>query len=199
MSILNQLTSELDFFYISAHQQFPLMLKIIGALWIFNIVNWSLGSVFNNLGILPRAPRGLIGIIFSPILHANFNHLFFNSFPLFALALFVLSQGVTLFLWVTGLIMFMSGAAVWLVGRWGNHIGASSLIAGYFGYLLACAYHQPTIISLFLGAVSIYYFGGIFFSLFPTEEKVSWEGHLTGFLAGLATMYICQEILRIPY
>jgi len=197
MSILNKLLYELDVFYASAQQQLPLMINIMLALWGFNILNWVIGSPFNQLGILPRTMQGLLGIFFAPILHANFNHLFFNSFPLFALALFILSQGLVLFLWVTTLIVLLSGTAVWLIGRWGNHIGASSLIAGYFGYLLASAYHNPTIISLFLGGVSIYYFGGIFFSLFPTEEKVSWEGHLTGFLAGLATLYICQEILRI--
>lgn len=198
MAILSQLSNELDSFYVSASQQCPLMLKIMAALWGFNFLNWSLRSPFNRLGIFPRTKQGLIGIIFSPLLHANFNHLFFNSFPLFALGLFILSQGLTLFLWVTGLIVVLGGFSVWLVGRWGNHIGASGLIAGYFGYLLASAYHNPTIISLFLGGVSLYYFGGIFFSLFPTEERISWEGHLTGFLAGLATLFICQEILRIP-
>lgn len=197
MSIVNQLNNELDAFYWSASQQCPLMLKIMACLWGFNILNWALGSPFNVLGILPRTPQGLLGIIFAPILHSNFTHLFFNSFPLFALGLFILSQGLTLFLWVTALIMLMAGLAVWLVGRWGNHIGASSLIAGYFGYLLGSAYQHPTITTLFLGGVSIYYFGGIFFSLFPTEERISWEGHLMGFLAGLATVFICQNILRV--
>lgn len=198
MAILSNLSDQLDLFYNAARLQFPLMLKIIGALWLFNALNWSLGSPFNRLGIVPRTKMGLVGIIFSPILHSNFNHLFFNSFPLFALGLFILSQGLSLFLWVTGLIIVLGGFAVWLVGRWGNHIGASGLIAGYFGYLLASAYQNPTIISLFLGGVSIYYFGGIFFSLFPTEERVSWEAHLMGFLSGLATLFIYQQILRIP-
>lgn len=193
MSILDQLNDELDVFYAAASQQCPLMLKMMACLWGFNILNWSLGSPFNVLGILPRTPRGLLGIIFAPLLHANFTHLFFNSFPLFALGLFILSQGLSLFLWVSALIILMAGFAVWLVGRWGNHIGASSLIAGYFGYLLGSAYQHPTLTSLFLGGVSIYYFGGIFFSLFPTEERISWEGHLMGFLAGLATVYIYQH------
>lgn len=197
MSILNQLSYELDAFYASASQQAPFMLKIMACLWGFNLVNWALGSPFNVLGILPRTPQGLVGIFFAPILHANFSHLFFNSFPLFALGLFILSQGMLLFLWVTVLISIMSGLAVWLIGRPGNHIGASGLIAGYFGFLLGSAYHHPTIITLFLGGVSMYYFGGIFFSLFPTEERISWEAHLMGFLSGLATVYICQEILRI--
>jgi membrane associated rhomboid family serine protease len=193
MSILDQLASDLDAFYAVASQQAPLMLKIMGSLWGFNILNWVLGSPFNVLGIVPRTFHGLVGIFFSPFLHANFSHLFFNTFPLFALGLFILTQGLTIFLWVTGLIMLIGGFAVWLIGRSGNHIGASGVIAGYFGYLLASAYQQPSITTVFLGAVSIYYFGGIFFSLFPTEERISWEGHLTGFLAGLATVYILKQ------
>jgi len=189
-SFLERLGNEWDHFYLSAAEQLPFILKIMAALWILNIINWSTGSVFNRLGIVPRTARGLLGILFSPILHGNMNHLFFNSFPLFALGLFIVSQGRLLFLWVTGMIVLLGGAGLWLVGRKGNHIGASGLIAGYFGYLLASAYYNPSIISLFLGGVSLYYFGGILFSLFPTEERVSWEGHLTGFVAGLACHFI---------
>ena len=42
----------------------------------------------------------------------------------------------------------------------------------------------------FLCGVALYYFGGILFSLLPTEERVSWEGHLFGFLSGVGTMFI---------
>lgn len=198
MSFLAQLDTELDLFYFSAGLKLPLMLKIMAALWLFNIINWTVcKSAFNRLGILPRTPQGLLGIIFSPILHSDFNHLFFNSLPLFILGLFILAEGWHFFLWVTGFIALLGGVALWVVGRRGNHIGASGLIAGYFGFLLALAYNHPTIISVLLGGVSIYYFSSIFLSLFPTEELVSWEGHLTGFLAGLVTALIMTTYFSV--
>ena len=173
-----------------ASLQTPFMIKLMLALWLFNLVNWYLaGSVFNLLGLVPRRLFGLMGIVFSPILHADFNHLFFNSFPLFILGLFVLVQGLAFFLWLSASIMFLSGSIVWLLGRTGNHIGASSLITGYFAFLLSQAYQDPGLISLILAGVSIYYFGGIFFSLFPSSQEVSWEGHLSGFWAGLLCTY----------
>jgi membrane associated rhomboid family serine protease len=169
------------------------MLILIGVLWAFNILNWITGSHLNKFGIIPRRARGLIGIVFAPILHGNFTHLLFNTVPLFFLGIFVMSLDQHTFYWATGIIIFLAGLGVWIVGRRGNHIGASALISGYFGYILASAYKQPTFTTFFCAAVAMYYFGSILFSLFPTDEDTSWEGHLSGFVAGLIAMVFCQK------
>lgn len=171
----------------------PTMLKWLGLLWGINLFNWwVLGGRLNALGIVPRRPRGLLGIFFSPFLHADFAHLLFNSVPLFFLALFIMSLGVTQFYWATVIIAFLAGLGVWIFGRRGNHIGASGVIAGYFGFILANAYHHPTFSALFCAAVAFYYFGGILLSLFPGRSEMSWEGHLSGFVAGIIAVFICQ-------
>ena len=77
---INNNYSELFFF---AKSELPFMGYILLVMWAVNIFNWVLGSPLNILGIYPRSLFGLIGIIFAPILHGNFNHLFFNSIPLF--------------------------------------------------------------------------------------------------------------------
>lgn len=161
----------------------------MAALWIFSIVNWMTGSKLNVLGIYPRHFIGLLGIFFAPFLHKNLNHLLFNSVPLFFLALFIISMGLPLFYWATVVICLCSGFFVWLFGRKGIHIGASALIAGYFGCVLGFAYLEPTFTTFFCAAVALYYFGGILFSLFPSDALTSWEGHLSGFLSGLVAMY----------
>lgn len=191
--MLTELSTEVSEFIETSKHYLPSMLILLAGLWIFNFINWHMGSPFNRLGIQPRKIRGLIGIIFAPILHANFTHLLFNSVPLLCLGLFVMSLGLSNFYWATIIIMVLSGFSVWLIGRPGNHIGASALIAGYFGYVVASAYEKPTFTTFFSAAVALYYFGGILFSLFPTEKTTSWEGHLTGFLAGLVAMYICTH------
>ncbi|MFO1258238.1 MAG: rhomboid family intramembrane serine protease [Gammaproteobacteria bacterium] len=191
MSFLKQASSEMSLFVTDAQTVMPEMLTMMAVLWAFNIVNWMTGSRLNILGILPRHPFGLIGIVFSPILHSNFNHLFFNSVPLFALGLFMMTLGLDVFCWATGLIAGLGGFAVWLVGRRGIHLGASALVSGYFSFIMLLAFEQPSFISILLASIALYYFGGILLSLFPTEERTSWEGHLCGFLAGLASMYLC--------
>jgi len=193
--MLTDFSAQLDTFIEFSKHHIPWLITLLGGLWAINLGNWVLGSPFNILGIFPRHFPSLLGIFFAPILHANFTHLLFNSGPLFFLALFVLTQNPGIFYKITGIIIVLSGFLVWLMGRKGNHIGASGLIAGYFGYLLIQAYSDFSVVTLFCAVVAVYYFGGILFSLFPTAEKTSWEGHLFGFLTGV----FCPTILRIFY
>lgn len=165
----------------------------MGGLWFFNIVNWLTGSKLNNFGIEPRKISGLIGIPLCPILHQNFNHLFFNSIPLFALGLAILADSIPTFIEVTIFVTIVGGFAVWLFARRAIHIGASGLVSGYFGYIVATAYTNPSFTTVLLAAVMLYYFGGIFLGIFPQKAKVSWESHLFGFLSGVFCAFIPPE------
>lgn len=160
------------------------LLIFLGILWGVQFVNVLLQYRLNCLGIYPRKPWGLLGVVFSPFLHGDFNHLLFNSIPLFVLSNFMLVPGLTFFYHITGFIILVSGVGTWLFGRPALHVGASSLIMGYFSYLLFNAYRAPTMLSLVLAAMCLYYFGALFFSLLPTDRSTSFEGHIAGFIAG---------------
>lgn len=173
------------------------LLVVIGIMWIINFVNWwVLGSRLNIFGVYPRRIWGLVGIPVSPVFHGHFNHLFFNTFPLFILANLVLLKGFAIFYCVTGFIVIGSGIIVWIIGRPAFHLGASGVIMGYWSYLIIQAYNEQTIMSLVLGAISLYYFGGLLLSLFPDKREVSWEAHLAGFLSGIAAYYYVPEFLH---
>ena len=187
---MGQITLVLQTLVETIRNNFTLLLSIIAGLWILQLFNKLLGYRLNYLGIIPRRRRGLFGIFFSPLLHGNANHLFFNTLPLLVLACFVLVGGQLLFWKVTITIILLSGILIWLFGRRAIHIGASSVIMGYWGYLLINAYHQPSLMAVVLAIICIYYFGGLVFGLFPSEEKVSWEGHLFGCIAGVAANYL---------
>lgn len=191
--MLSELSEGVNEFIEKSQIYMPGMLKLMAALWVFNYANWKTGSKLNRFGILPRTVRGLVGILLAPILHKNLNHLLFNSVPLFFLGIFAMSLNLIQFYWATLFIILLAGTGVWCIGRYGNHIGASALIAGYFGYVLAYAYLNPTFIAFFCAAVAFYYFGSILFSLFPSDAGTSWEGHLCGFIAGLLAMALCNH------
>lgn len=188
--MLNDLAFALNLFI--EHSKYYILpwLGILGILWAFNIFNWMIGSRLNILGIYPRNIFGLIGIPFSPLLHQDFTHLLFNSIPLFVLGLVLLARGLETFIWVTLVVTVVGGFAVWLFGRKALHIGASGLISGYFGYILVTAYLHPSYITILLAALVLYYFGSIFFGIFPQEEQVSWESHLLGFLSGIIAAFL---------
>ena len=82
----------------------------------------------SHFGIYPREVYGLKGILFSPFLHGDIEHLANNSIALLVLLpilrYFYKEQSfVVLFL---GIIF--SGLGTWLLGRPSYHIGASGLI-----------------------------------------------------------------------
>lgn len=195
---LSELTNQFSAVINNSKQHITLILELIAALWIFNLINWSTGSILNILGTIPRSKRGVLGIFFSFIVHGNFNHLFFNSIPLFTLSLVLISFNKAIFLNASILIIVLEGLSVWLFARRGNHIGASGVVAGYFGFALIFAYKSATIVSIFLGLIIFYYFGGILLSFFPNEAKTSWEAHLFGFLSGIASFLIIFDYKILP-
>lgn len=169
--------------------------KILGAIWAVHIVNMILRYRLNILGIYPRHLWGLLGIFFAPFLHGSFNHLFFNSFPLFVMGSMVMLYGLKTFYVVSAIIIVLSGFTVWLIGRRAFHVGASGLLMGYWGFLLIRAYYEPTVMAIVLGAVTLFYFGGLVMDLMPDKAEVSWEAHLSGFAAGIASHFLAPQIL----
>ena len=175
-----------------------LIFFIVAGIWALHCCNFLLGYRLNVLGIYPRSWHGLIGIVFSPFLHGNFGHLFLNTIPLLLLADFVSLDGWPIFYQVSLSIILLSGFAVWLLGRRAIHIGASSLIMGYWGYLLMNVAHQGTLAAVLLALLSLYYFSGLMLNLVSFKKGTSWEGHIFGFLAGLLTAYLQDYLFSIP-
>ena len=167
-----------------------LSLCIIAVLWVLNIFNWLFKSYFNRFGIIPRHLAGLPGIIFSPILHGDPEHLFFNMIPLFILTSLIPIYGFTSFIHISIFIIIVSGALTWLFGRKAIHIGASGLIMGYWSFLITKAYQAPSMLTIVVAVIMLYYLAGMIFNLFPQSEKTSWEGHLFGFIAGIAAAFL---------
>lgn len=160
--------------------------------WVVFIISKLTGNYLLMLGIIPRRVYGLPGIIFAPLLHVNFNHIFFNSIPLVVLSNFILIQGLNYFLLVTLSITLLSGILIWCFAKSGLHVGASALITGYWALLVSDIYQQGTLTALILGILSLYYFAGIFLGIFPGKKGVSWEGHLFGMIAGFTTSYLVK-------
>lgn len=151
----------------------------------------SHGLGLSRYGILPRTKDGLIGIICSPLLHANLEHLLANSLPLFSLLILLFwdrkyRPSITL-----TVIWILSGLGTWLIGRnyaEGHpiyHVGASSLIYGIVAYLIATAFWQHRWRSAIIAIIVFLVYGGIVWGALPQAGEISWEGHLSGMLAGI--------------
>ena len=122
-----------------------LLIAFVAILWVVQIVNLFMDYGLNQYGLVPRTIEGLRGIPLSPFLHGGFGHLISNSVPLLILGGLVAVRGQANFVGVTLFVVFVGGLAVWCLGRpwpWDDiqgvvHVGASGLVFGYFGYLVA--------------------------------------------------------------
>lgn len=188
------LVSELLALFANIKNNAPDVLRVIGALWLIQGLNTIVGNKLCVLGVIPRRIYGLMGIIWSPFIHHGFSHVFFNSIPLFILLSSILIFGVPAAICITVMIVLLSGLGVWLFGRNAIHVGASGVIMGYMGYVLYGAYYTSSVSSVVVGVLCFYYLGSILFSIIPTDESASWEGHLFGLLSGIFTAHFgCIE------
>ncbi|VEG89697.1 rhomboid family intramembrane serine protease [Legionella spiritensis] len=195
--MLEELNSSLNLIISQTKANLDTLAVILAIPWLVFAGNILLQNRLLYLGIIPRRLYGLPGIFLAPLLHANFNHLFFNSVPLIVLSNFILINGLLYFVIVTLLITVLSGTLIWCFAKPGIHVGASSLITGYWGLLVSDILQQGTLTAIILGVVCLYYFAGIFLGIFPGKKGVSWEGHLFGLLAGLATSYGLPYLLQL--
>lgn len=160
---------------------------LVAALWLIEIADRLLFSdALERHGIAPRRLDGLEGILLAPLLHDDFGHLLANTIPLLVLGGLVMVYGLNRFVAATAVIVLGAGTAMWLLARSGNHVGASVLVFGYLGFLLGTGYFRRSIGSIALAVVVGLTYGGLLWGVLPTTPGVSWEGHLFGFLAGVA-------------
>ena len=144
-----------------------------------------------GFGIVPRTVPGLAGIAFSPLLHASPAHLLANALPLFVLLVLLFCDRHYYPVVTLSSIWFFSGLGTWLIGRASNdgqpvvHIGASSIIFGLVAYLITAGFLMKRWRSALVALVVFVCFGGILFGLLPQAGPISWEGHLSGALAGI--------------
>jgi len=191
MMTFAQLADSFDVLSITAVRYWVLTSLIGLGLFLIHVLNLISGRRLNYFGIFPRNIWGLPGIIFSPFLHQDFSHLFFNLFPLLILTNLVLIKGFVAYLWITGLLILSSGFLTWLLGRKAIHIGASSLIMGYWGFLLMSLSGGLSVTGILTVFICFYYFGYFIYSIIPQNSgdgesrSVSWEGHLFGLISGL--------------
>jgi membrane associated rhomboid family serine protease len=166
--------------------QILILATLVGLMWGLEILDVF---VFRNgldiFGILPRNPIGLRGILFAPFLHGGFGHLMANTVPFIVLGWLIMAQSIGDFVVVSVICMVVGGLGTWLFGATALHIGASGVIFGYVGFLLARYYFDRRVSSGLIALVVGCTYGSVLWGIFPSTPGISWEGHLFGFLGGI--------------
>lgn len=171
-------------------------LFMVFAMLMLRLFDSFLNTSFSDYGIIPRTVNGLIGIITSPFLHANFSHLFSNLFPFFFLLSLLIYFYRKIALVVFIQLYLVTGILVWISARDGNHIGASSLIYGLASFLALIGLLRRDIKSMALAFLVIFLYGSLVWGAFPSffpDKNISWESHLWGMITGFVLAYFYRK------
>ena len=155
-------------------------------MWLVKIVEVLFEIDLSRFGIYPLTVQGLPGILFSPFIHADFQHLFNNSLPLFflSIALFYFYSEVAVKVFIS--TYFITGLLVWIAGREAWHIGASGLVYGLASFLFFSGIIRRHFRLIALSLLIVFLYGSMVWGLFPGVYKnVSWESHMLGFFSGV--------------
>jgi membrane associated rhomboid family serine protease len=155
-------------------------------MWLVKVTELLFEADFSEYGIYPLTLKGLPGIFLSPFIHADFEHLFNNTIPLFFLSscifYFYSEVALRVFAWT----YFLTGLLVWIFGREAWHIGASGLIYGFASFLFFSGIIRRHLGLTALSLLIIFLYGSMIWGMVPLLYKnVSWESHMLGTFSGV--------------
>ena len=178
------------------------ILSFIVLLYVVELFDSLSNHRLDQNGIRPLETDGLTGIIFAPLLHANWDHLIANTIPALILGFLVTLAGMSRFIYATAIVWILGGFGTWLIGNIGahcpyvgascetNHIGASGLIFGWLAFLVVFGFFTRKVWEIVVGIVVLFVYGGVLLGLIPGTPGVSWQGHLCGAIAGVIAAYL---------
>ena len=170
----------------------------IFSIWFIYWIEIKFSLNFTKFGVLPRSLSGLKGVIFSPFIHSNTNHLFNNSVPLFVLISFLIYFYRSVYLKVLIFGSFLSGLLTWIIAREAYHIGASGVVYLVFSFVFFSGIIKKQFQLVAVSLIVIFLYGSMIWYVLPIKEGVSWEGHLSGFLIGLLFAFVFKQRGIVP-
>lgn len=185
-----------NLFAFTSDSSVQLLVGFVLLIWGLELVDTViLRGQLDRLGIWPRRVSGLWGVVWAPLLHGNLKHLTANTVPLLVLGWLITLQGQNVFLLVTGMVWLASGVGTWLFGGNNtNHIGASGIVFGYFGYLLLRGYFEQSPTAIAIAVLVGLVYGSMIWGVLPIRRGKSWQSHLFGFLGGGLTARYLTEL-----
>jgi membrane associated rhomboid family serine protease len=170
---------------------FPGLLLFL--IWVVFILDQSLDLNLYFHGLYPRKISGLQGILFSPLIHSDFKHIMANSIPLLVLGtgLFYFYRDLAIKVFL--LSYFMTGVYVWIAARDSYHIGASGLIYSLVGFMFLSGILRKHLGLMAISLIIVFQYGSMIWGIFPLEERVSWESHLLGLIAGFTWAFVFRK------
>ncbi len=159
-------------------------------LYLIEVVNVAMSGRLDQFGIQPRTLGGLDGVIWAPLLHTTWAHLFANTLPVLLFGFLAMSSGVGPWIAVTATIWIFSGLGVWLTSSPVTTVGASGLAFGWLAFLLVRGIFNRAFGQIVVAGVLFLYWGSTLLGVLPGNPGVSWQGHLFGAIGGILAAWL---------
>lgn len=168
---------------------------LVVSIWLVEVVSILAGDdPLDQYGITPRRLGELSDIFTAPFLHDNFAHVTANMVPLALLGGLTALRGLARFALVSFIVIVVGGFGVWLISPPGTvTLGASILVFGYFGYLLAHGLIDRKPRDIVIAVVVAVLYGTMILGVLPLQPGLSWQGHLFGLLGGVLAAWLLRR------
>ncbi|WP_127846684.1 rhomboid family intramembrane serine protease [Psychroflexus aestuariivivens] len=162
-------------------------------LWIVYWVEIRFHLNFTPYGLKPQSLSGLVGVLTSPFIHGGIGHLYRNTIPVFVLSagLFYFYKDIS---WKTLLFgLLLTGLLTWVIGRPSYHIGASGMVYFLVSFLFFKGIRSKNFRLVALSLVVVFLYGSLVWGTLPGKPGISWEGHLSGSIAGFVLSFVFKS------
>jgi membrane associated rhomboid family serine protease len=171
-----------------------LLAGIVAFMWILEVINTIDSNGLDNDGIYARNFGRLWGVVTAPFIHASFAHLIDNTIPFVFMGAIIALRGAARLALVTLIVIVIGGLGTWLVSPAGvPTIGASGVVFGYATYLFTRGFFNRSLLELLAGLIVGVVWGGALVSSVVPHTGVSWQGHVSGAVAGVIAAYLLRR------
>ncbi len=180
--------------YEAQRQGIILLAVMVAVMWIVEVINTIDSNRLDNDGIWPRSVSHLWGILTAPFLHASFGHLFANTIPFVFLGVIIALHGAGRLALVSAIVIIVGGLGTWLIAPAHSiTVGASGMVFGFATYLLARGFFDRSALELLIGLVVGVLWGAVLIGSLVPHGNTSWQGHLSGGIAGVLAAYVLRR------
>lgn len=176
----------------------PPALVVLAFMWLFYWADFLFVYDFHQLGVVPKRLSGLKGIFFMPWIHAHSDakHILNNSVPALLLITLLfysykeIALRILLFSWL------FTGIFLWVFGpdNGAHHIGMSGVIYSLTAFLFTSGVLRKYLPLQALALFIVFLYGSMIWGIFPTKERISWEGHLSGMIVGVFLAFYYRKL-----
>jgi membrane associated rhomboid family serine protease len=174
-------------------RSFAIAAAFTALLWLIRIVETGLGTHFGRYGIYPGQLQGFAGILWAPLIHSSFTHVFANTAPLLVLGTALLYGYPRSAKIVVPAVYFGTGLGVWLFAREAYHVGASGLAFGFMFFVFVIGAIRWDKRAITLAMVVFFLYGGMIWGVLPGKPNISFESHLIGALIGISLAVLLRN------